>query len=82
MAEPQPQTQSQRALSEPMAAARSFAHSDGGRLVQASRRGLHLPGAHPQPEAAQAALIHQLDWLPQQTPPKIYKTDPKNNQTT
>ena len=31
-----------------------------------------------QPEAAQAALIHQLDWpLPQQPPPKIYKTTSK-----
>lgn len=36
-----------------------------------------------QPEAAQAALIHQLDWpLPQQPPPKIYKTDLKNVWTT
>jgi hypothetical protein len=36
-----------------------------------------------QPEAAQAALIHQLVWLlPQQPPPKIYKTDPKNVWTT
>ena len=29
-----------------------------------------------QPEAAQAALIHQLNWpLPQQPPPRIYKAD-------
>jgi transposase len=36
-----------------------------------------------QPEAAQAALIHQLDWpLPQQSPPQIYKTDLKNVWTT
>jgi transposase len=36
-----------------------------------------------QPEAAQAALIHQLGWpLPQQPPPKIYKTDLKNVWTT
>ena len=32
-----------------------------------------------QPEAAQAALIHQLNWpLPQQPPPKIYSTDLEN----
>ena len=36
-----------------------------------------------QPEAAQAALIHQLDWpLPQQPPPKIYKTRIENVWTT
>jgi transposase len=36
-----------------------------------------------QPEAAQAALIHQLNWpLPQQPPPKIYKTDLQNVWTT
>jgi hypothetical protein len=36
-----------------------------------------------QPEAAQAALIHQLDWpLPQQPPPKIYKTTIENVWTT
>ena len=36
-----------------------------------------------QPEAAQAALIHQLDWpLPQQPPPKIYKTHIENVWTT
>ena len=36
-----------------------------------------------QPEAPQAALIHQLDWpLPQQPPPKIYKTDLQNVWTT
>jgi hypothetical protein len=36
-----------------------------------------------QPEAAQAALIHQLNWpLPQQPPPKIYQTDLKNVWTT
>jgi transposase len=36
-----------------------------------------------QPEAAQAALIHQLDWpLPQQPPPKIYKTTIQNVWTT
>jgi transposase len=36
-----------------------------------------------QPEAAQAALIHQLDWpLPQQPPPKIYKAAIENVWTT
>jgi transposase len=36
-----------------------------------------------QPEAAQAALIHQLNWpLPQQPPPKIYQTDLQNVWTT
>lgn len=36
-----------------------------------------------QPEATQAALIHQLDWpLPQQPPPKIYTTELKNVWTT
>ena len=36
-----------------------------------------------QPEAAQAALIHQLNWpLPQQPPPKIYHTDLQNVWTT
>jgi hypothetical protein len=36
-----------------------------------------------QPEAAQAALIHQLNWpLPQQPPPKIYSTDLENVWTT
>jgi transposase len=36
-----------------------------------------------QPEAAQAALILQLDWpLPQQPPPKIYKTTIENVWTT
>jgi transposase len=36
-----------------------------------------------QPEATQAALIHQLDWpLPQQPPPKIYKTTIENVWTT
>ncbi|MFZ0709386.1 MAG: IS1634 family transposase, partial [Terrimicrobiaceae bacterium] len=36
-----------------------------------------------QPETAQAALIHQLDWpLPQQPPPKIYKTTNENVWTT
>jgi transposase len=36
-----------------------------------------------QPEAAQAALIHQLNWpLPQQPPPRIYKTDLQNVWTT
>lgn len=36
-----------------------------------------------QPEAAQAALIHQLDWpLPQQPPPKIFKTTIENVWTT
>jgi transposase len=36
-----------------------------------------------QPEAAQAALIHQLDWpLPQQPPPKIYKAHIENVWTT
>jgi hypothetical protein len=36
-----------------------------------------------QPEAAQAALIHQLDWpLPQQPPPKIYKATIQNVWTT
>ncbi len=35
------------------------------------------------PEAAQAALIDQLNWpLPQQPPPKIYKTDLQNVWTT
>ena len=36
-----------------------------------------------QPEAAQATLIHQLDWpLPQQPPPKIYKATIENVWTT
>jgi transposase len=36
-----------------------------------------------QPEATQAALIHQLDWhLPQQPPPRIYKTTIQNVWTT
>ena len=36
-----------------------------------------------QPEAAQAALIHQLNWpLPQQPPPRIYKADFQNVWTT
>lgn len=36
-----------------------------------------------QPEAAQAALIHQLNWpLPQQPPPRIYKADLQSVWTT
>jgi hypothetical protein len=36
-----------------------------------------------QPEAAQSALIHQLNWqLPQQPPPRIYKADLRNVWTT
>lgn len=36
-----------------------------------------------QPEAAQAALLHQLGWpLPQQPPPRIYKHQVKNVWTT
>ena len=67
-----------------MATARPIcSHSNAGSLVQASRWRLICLERITQPEAARAALIHQLDWpLPQQPLPKIYKTTIENVWTT